>query len=299
MPRKKRQRLTRRKKTVASIGYKAGELYWGKKDRSYAKTAKRVGCPRNVNSIPVMKMENYFPRVEKTMLMAASYNIDLDSSATHHFKDLYTAALQDARGYPYDDGQVYSTTRGWVRQSECLSSKQNNRVHFGMCTKHTNGLCRMPSYPRPHKRGDSKFNKMTHMTENIYCLTKIVGKLVGFDLNLCVYNHYDAKKKQRINMHSDTQTDKPKEIAHKQFTPVVSLTVHGEMNFNVHVNRGDKAGRVLSKLNNKNLFVWGYDDDQGVYHSVDFQNGSEESRECFVFRQLQKFANFDGNGKSV
>ena len=41
MPRKKRQRLTRRKKTVASIGYKAGELYWGKKDRSYAKTAKR------------------------------------------------------------------------------------------------------------------------------------------------------------------------------------------------------------------------------------------------------------------
>jgi len=79
MPRKKRQRLTRRKKTVASIGYKAGELYWGKKDRSYAKTAKRVGCPRNVNSIPVMKMENYFPRVEKTMLMAASYNIDLDS----------------------------------------------------------------------------------------------------------------------------------------------------------------------------------------------------------------------------
>ena len=100
-------------------------------------------------------------------------------------------------------------------------------------------------------------------------------------------------------MHSDTQTNNPKEIAHKQFTPVVSLTVHGEMNFNVHVNRGDKAGRVLSKLNKKNLFVWGYDDDQGVYHSVNFQNGSEESRECFVFRQLQKFANFDGNGKSV
>ena len=169
------------------------------------------------------------------------------------------AALQDAQGYPYDDGQVYSTTRGWVRQSECLSSKQNNRVHFGMCTKHTNGLCRMPSYPRPHKRGDSKFNKMTHMTENIYCLTKIVGKLVGFDLNLCVYNHYDAKKKQRINMHSDTQTNNPKEIAHKQFTPVVSLTVHGEMNFNVHVNRSDKAGRVLSKLNKKNLFVWPLD----------------------------------------
>ena len=102
------------------------------------------------------------------------------------------AALQDAQGYPYDDGQVYSTTCGWVRQSECLSSKQNNRVHFGMCTKHTNGLCRMPSYPRPHKRGDSKFNKMTHMTENIYCY-----------------------------MHSDTQTNNPKEIAHKQFTPVV------------------------------------------------------------------------------
>ena len=114
-----------------------------------------------------------------------------------------------------------NSTRGWVRQSECLSSKQNNRIHFGMCTKHTNGLCRMPSYPRPHKRWDSKFNKMTHMTENIYCLTKIVGKLVGFDLNLCVYNHYDAEKKQRINMHSDTQTNNPKEIAHKQFTPVV------------------------------------------------------------------------------
>jgi hypothetical protein len=56
-----------------------------------------------------------------------------------------------------------------------------------------------------------------------------------------------------INMHSDTQTNNPKEIAHKQFTPVVSLTVHGEMNFNVHVNRSDKAGRVLSKLNKVHL----------------------------------------------
>ena len=35
MPPKKRQRLTRRKKTVASIGYKVGELYWGKKDRAF------------------------------------------------------------------------------------------------------------------------------------------------------------------------------------------------------------------------------------------------------------------------
>ena len=137
------------------------------------------------------------------------------------------------------------------------------------------------------------------MTQHIYRLTKLIGNLVGVDLNLCVYNYYDAKKKERINMHSDTQTSKPKEIAHAQYTPVVSLTLTGEMNFNVHRSRSDKVGRVFSKLNNKNIFVWGYDDDQVQYHSVNFGNGSKESRECFVFRKLQKFAYFDANGKSV
>ena len=134
------------------------------------------------------------------------------------------------------------------------------------------------------------------MTRSVYDLTQILGKLVGVDLNLCVYNYYNAAKKERINMHSDTQTKNPKEIAHVQNTPVVSITIKGEMNFNVHANRMDKVGKVLVKLNNKNIFVWGYEDDQVQYHSVTFEDGSEESRECFVLRKLQKFAYFDTNG---
>ena len=92
--------------------------------------------------------------------------------------------------------------------------------------------------------------KMTHMTRSVYDLTQILGKLVGVDLNLCVYNYYNAAKKERINMHSDTQTKNPKEIAHAQNTPVVSITIKGEMNFNVHANRLDtlKAMRKLKRI---------------------------------------------------
>ena len=71
------------------------------------------------------------------------------------------------------------------------------------------------------------------------------------------------------------------------------------MNFNVHANRMDKVGKVFVKLNNKNIFVWGYEDDQVQYHSVTFEDGSEESRECFVLGKLQKFAYFDSNGNGV
>ena len=69
-------------------------------------------------------------------------------------------------------------------------------------------------------------------------------------------------------------------------TPVVSITVKGEMNFKVHKDRGDNVGRVFVKLNSKNIFVWGYDDDQFQYHSVSFEDCSEESKKLSTLNTL-------------
>ena len=61
----------------------------------------------------------------------------------------------------------------------------------------------------------------------------------------------------------------------------------------------DMEGEENTKLNKKNIFVWEYQDDQQCKHSVSYdkiKNGV--SRECFVFRKIQKFGYFNKNGVS-
>ena len=97
-----------------------------------------------------------------------------------------------------------------------MFSHQNNRIHFGICNGGNGDYCEFPVYIKAHKKGHPKFNKMTHMTANIYKLVKIISSIVGINFNLCVYNNYNIINNEKIGIHSDTQTLKTTRRRHKK-----------------------------------------------------------------------------------
>ena len=105
---------------------------------------------------------------------------------------------------------------GWVKKSTLKNSHQNNRIHFGICNGGNGDYCEFPVYIKAHKKGHPKFNKMTHMTANIYKLVKIISSIVGINFNLCVYNNYNIINNEKIGIHSNTQTLKTTRRRHKK-----------------------------------------------------------------------------------